>query len=194
MRSSATCFAAVSICLPARDTRTHGTHSPCDFDVYYSGGRGRRVYRTDFRTGESTLVCVTDSEVLDMAFEMGTYFVPRSSPLVFVLVVCAAHATSGVPFSRPPPPPGRLSRLWTRKLCALTMQAPLLLLFYRRSTAYSMCIDTPTSRAECLNVQKYKNIYLVHIPFPPPCLLLLLLLLPRVRACVRGREKHLARL
>eukprot|EP00903_Cladosiphon_okamuranus_P010963 g10354.t1 len=43
--------------------------SPCDFDVYYSGGRGRRVYRTDFRTGESTLVCVTDSEVLDMAFE-----------------------------------------------------------------------------------------------------------------------------
>ncbi|CAM9124711.1 unnamed protein product, partial [Scytosiphon promiscuus] len=45
--------------------------SPCDFDVYYSGGRGRRVYRTDFRTGESTLVCMTNSEVLDMELELG---------------------------------------------------------------------------------------------------------------------------
>ncbi|CAM9252919.1 unnamed protein product, partial [Ectocarpus sp. 13 AM-2016] len=45
--------------------------SPCDLDVYYSGGRGRRVYRTDFRTGESSLVCVTDSEVLDMELELG---------------------------------------------------------------------------------------------------------------------------
>ncbi|CAM9689503.1 unnamed protein product, partial [Ectocarpus fasciculatus] len=45
--------------------------SPCDLDVYYSGGRGRRVYRTDFRTGESSLVCMTDSEVLDIELELG---------------------------------------------------------------------------------------------------------------------------
>ena len=45
--------------------------SPCDYDVYYSGGRGRRVYRTDFRTSESVLVCTTKSEVLDMALERG---------------------------------------------------------------------------------------------------------------------------
>ncbi|CAM9121069.1 unnamed protein product, partial [Choristocarpus tenellus] len=43
--------------------------SPCDSDVYYSGGLGRRVFRTDFTTGCSSLVCVAKAEVLDLSIE-----------------------------------------------------------------------------------------------------------------------------
>lgn len=61
-----TAFVSLLCCSPAACM-----YSPCDLDVYYSGGRGRRVYRTDFRTGESSLVCMTDSEVLDIELELG---------------------------------------------------------------------------------------------------------------------------
>lgn len=81
-------------------------HSPSDFDVYYSGGRGRRVYRTDFRTGESTLVCMTNSEVLDMALELGEWIdmhaaeglimgTKSGSFRIYFFFMCAEHGVCG---------------------------------------------------------------------------------------------------
>ncbi|CAM9717737.1 unnamed protein product, partial [Discosporangium mesarthrocarpum] len=43
--------------------------SPHDSDIYYSGGIGQQVFRTDFRTGCSTLVCISEERILDMAIE-----------------------------------------------------------------------------------------------------------------------------
>lgn len=70
------CYCELTVCLRASFVSRIFLYfflrcSPCDTDVYYSGGRGRRVYRTDFRTGESRLVCITNAAVLDMALELG---------------------------------------------------------------------------------------------------------------------------
>lgn len=78
--------------------------SPCDFDIYYSGGRGRRVYRTDFRTGESVLVCTTNAEVLDMAL-VGKLFLKRGDGLLAIncgrfRVACRRQDNGGLPISR----------------------------------------------------------------------------------------------
>lgn len=78
---------------PRRSGRCCSAGSPCDFDVYYSGGRGRRVYRTDFRTGESTLVCMTNSEVLDMELELGKRL--QAVCRTAVLLVCVLFSSHG---------------------------------------------------------------------------------------------------
>ena len=89
------CFSQLNFCL-LRPLR-----SPCDFDVYYSGGRGRRVYRTDFRTGESRLICMTNAEVLDMALELGKPALHRQlMGISAFLVLFLALLCSSTPIKR----------------------------------------------------------------------------------------------